>query len=574
MKNLYVTLATALLTATVATAQPKCHFTGRTLTTQGKAMNRLFKQQGSTLLKQQSKRANIVLHALDDEAQVVYTPTVDSLISQQPAGTLHDNYYRSGTCFINNMGYVERDVVKDGLVSRVVEAADGKTVYIYNPLCAYTSKAWIKGTRTQGDTIEVKLPQYLVHYDDAEKGDDAYMFKLKPVKGENGYTFVPDDDQTARFTWRNDTLSFVNTTKDSKLLGMCTPKGEWSGNGDYVWSQTPFVGTMVQPADAQAATTYAMEYVESGQEYGRIKRVTIEGNEVFVAGLDPQLPNAWIKGTINGSEVTFKGHQFLGIDSATETFRFFEPAATNRVDFDNDYYIDIVGLADEMSLTYDADAQTFEAAKEDVMLVNQGYKALNQAYAYEAPIMQPWTEQPATPDAVDQLAYTPYDESAGYGLISFIPMEYKYNEETEEYDELLDANKMYFNVFVDGQLMTFKPADYWALDADMTNIPFDFTDNYDFVPYYGQYNIRTHFTTPCTHIGVQVVYTGGGEVHKSPVVYIGGDGNEVDDDVVAGVNQVETKGAKPVVYYDLQGRRVMQPTKGLFITSDGRKVVR
>ncbi|MDD7080958.1 MAG: hypothetical protein PUI06_09485 [Prevotella sp.] len=44
MKNLYVTLATALLTATVATAQPKCHFTGRTLTTQGKAMNRLFKQ--------------------------------------------------------------------------------------------------------------------------------------------------------------------------------------------------------------------------------------------------------------------------------------------------------------------------------------------------------------------------------------------------------------------------------------------------------------------------------------------------------------------------------------------------
>ena len=176
MKNLYVTLATALLTATVATAQPKCHFTGRTLTTQGKAMNRLFKQQGSTLLKQQSKRTNIVLHALDDEAQVVYTPTVDSLISQQPAGTLHDNYYRSGTCFINNMGYVERDVVKDGLVSRVVEAADGKTVYIYNPLCAYTSKAWIKGTRTQGDTIEVKLPQYLVHYDDAEKGDDAYMF--------------------------------------------------------------------------------------------------------------------------------------------------------------------------------------------------------------------------------------------------------------------------------------------------------------------------------------------------------------------------------------------------------------
>ena len=30
----------------------------------------------------------------------------------------------------------------------------------------------------------------------------------------------------------------------------------------------------------------------------------------------------------------------------------------------------------------------------------------------------------------------------------------------------------------------------------------------------------------------------------------------------------------PVYYYDLQGRRVLNPTKGLYITNTGRKVVK
>lgn len=560
MTHFYLTaLATALLTATTATAQtaqrPRAH--------------------AVRVTAPQAQRANIQLHAVANEANTTYTPTVDTLISQQPAGTLHDNYYRTGTCFVNSMGYVQQDVVRDGILSRVVEAQDGKTLYIYNPLCAYSSKAWIKATRTVGDTIEVKLPQYIVHYDNAEQGDDAYLFKLKPIKGDEGYTFIPDDDQTAKFIWRNDTLTFINTTKDSKILGMCTPQGEWSGNGDYVWTQAPYTGTLTQPTDPTKAQTYAMEYVESGQGYGRIKRVVFEGDQVYVAGIDPQLPNAWIKGTREGDQITFNGHQFLGIDPKTETFRFFEPAATDLVTEGDDSYVDIVGLADDITLTYDANEQSFETDVNDILLVNQGYRTLNQAYTYEGPIFSPWTEEPATPDPVEQLTYEPYDATAGYGLITFIPSEYLYDAEAEEYDQLLNADKMYFNIYIDGQLQTFRPTDYWALDSAMTNIPFDFTDNYDFIPYYGMYNIRTHFAQPCTHIGVQVVYAAGGEVRKSRITYIGGDGNEVDDATIAGITNAQAGTAAssvPTTYYDLQGRRVMHPHKGLYITNTGRKV--
>ena len=79
----------------------------------------------------------------------------------------------------------------------------------------------------------MKLPQYLTHYDNPEMGDDSFLFRMRPVKNDdNQLTFVPDDDQTVKFTWRNDTLAFVNTTADSRILGMATTAGEWGGFGD------------------------------------------------------------------------------------------------------------------------------------------------------------------------------------------------------------------------------------------------------------------------------------------------------------------------------------------------------
>lgn len=157
MKNLYMLMATALL-ATAATAATPVR----------KTVHRV-----APKVTTPATRSLYKAHALSSDN--VYTPTVDTLISNQPAGTLHANQYRSGVSFVNNMGYVEKDIARDGIVSHVVEAGDGKTVYIYNPLCAFSTKAWIKGTRTVGDTIEVKLPQYLTHYDNPEMGDDSFL---------------------------------------------------------------------------------------------------------------------------------------------------------------------------------------------------------------------------------------------------------------------------------------------------------------------------------------------------------------------------------------------------------------
>lgn len=560
MKNLYMLMATALL-ATAATAATPVR----------KTIHR-----AAPKVTTPATRSLYKAHALSSDN--VYTPTVDTLISNQPTGTLHANQYRSGVSFVNNMGYVEKDIARDGIVSHIVEAEDGKTVYIYNPLCAFSTKAWIKGTRTVGDTIEVKLPQYLTHYDNPEMGDDSFLFRMRPVKNDdNQLTFLPDDDQTVKFTWRNDTLAFVNTTADSRILGMATTAGEWGGFGDYVWQQTSFDATTIQPSSTEGKQKYAMEYLESGQVYGRIKDVVFEGNKVYIQGMDPTLPEAWIVGEINGKEAIFKGDQYLGIDPKSETFRFFEPAAVNRVEFgegEDDYYLEVTGLADEMTLTYNADTKSLSS--EDVMLINQGKNALNALYTYEEPDFSFWQEEAIQPEAVTELAYDRYDESVGYGVIRFIPYEYAYNEETKDYDRLLDTRNMYYNIYIDDQLYAFTPDQYFGLDKVMTDIPFDYSDQLDFVVYGGQYNIMTHFKNEVKYIGVQVVYNVAGQQLKSDIAYIGGDGNEINPDDVQGINQTTVSLNKASnVLYDLTGRRVVRPVKGgIYINANGKKLVK
>ena len=240
----------------------------------------------------------------------------------------------------------------------------------------------------------------------------------------------------------------------------------------------------------------------------------------------------------------------------------------------DDYYLEVTGLADEMTLTYNADTKSLSS--EDVMLINQGKNALNALYTYEEPDFSFWQEKAIQPAAVTELAYDRYDESVGYGVIRFIPYEYAYNEETKDYDRLLDTRNMYYNIYIDDQLYAFTPDQYFGLDKVMTDIPFDYSDQLDFVIYGGQYNIMTHFKNEVKYIGVQVVYNVAGQQLKSDIAYIGGDGNKINPDDIQGINQTTIsldKGKN--VLYDLTGRRVVRPVKsGIYINANGKKLVK
>lgn len=555
MRHLYTAFAAALIASSAATAQTAA--TRNVRLTPNKQAIALAKKSnfrpavklGSTAAS--GKRFNI--------ASTTGTTATAPIIVAQPEGKLHANLYFSGESFVDMMGY-EAQLPFDGIWGKIVEAPDNKTIYINNPIGAYYSDAWIKGERTTGDTIEVKLPQQFVHEEYDGMSTDAWLYKLVPVKveqdGETYTTFKPDStSQTVKYVWRNDSIVLVNTTQDSKLLGMCTEEGEWYGYGDYIQQYTVFDQQPVAPKDETKATQMSITYYDSGQMYGRVKKAVREGNDIYIAGLNKNIPSGWAKGTISGNKATFSGHQYMGLDTVTASYAFFEPVSHNMVwDSEIGDSIESLTLADAITFDYDADKGTLST--DSTFVANQGYKMFNQVFTYDGATIEPWTEKAATPLAVDAstMSYMPFSEEYGYGLLAFAPSEF----DADGY--ILDANKLYYSIYLDDDVLTIDPDDYTLFPYETTEIPFTYSDMLDFVNYAGMWQVYT-FVTGIDRIGVQMIYKGGGEVRKSAITYI----SATDEDPSAVSNVAQTGKVAGVTYTDLSGRRVSRPGKGLFI---------
>lgn len=555
MRHLYTAFAAALIASSAATAQTAATRNVRLTPTKQaialakKSNFRPAVKLGSTAAS--GKRFNI--------ASTTGTTTTAPIIDAQPEGKLHANFYFSGESFVNMMGY-EAQLPFDGIWGKIVEAPDNKTIYINNPIGAYYSDAWIKGERTTGDTIEVKLPQQFVHEEYDGMSNDAWLYKLVPVKveqdGETYTTFKPDStSQTVKYVWRNDSIVLVNTTQDSKLLGMCTEAGEWYGYGDYIQQYTVFDQQPVAPKDETKATQMSITYYDSGQMYGRVKKAVREGNDIYIAGLNENIPSGWAKGTISGNKATFSGHQYMGLDTVTASYAFFEPVSRSMVwDSEIGDSIESLTLADAITFAYDADKGTLST--DSTFVANQGYKMFNQVFTYDGATIEPWTEKAATPLAVDAstMSYMPFSEEYGYGLLAFAPSEF----DADGY--ILDANKLYYSIYLDDDVLTIDPDEYKLFPYETTEIPFTYSDMLDFVNYAGMWQVYT-FVTGIDRIGVQMIYKGGGEVRKSAITYI----SATDEDPSAVSNVTQTGKVAGVTYTDLSGRRVSRPGKGLFI---------
>lgn len=555
MRHLYTAFAAALIASSAATAQTattrnvRLTPTKQAIALAKKSNFRPAVKLGSTAAS--GKRFNI--------ASTTGTTTTAPIINAQPEGKLHANFYFSGESFVNMMGY-EAQLPFDGIWGKIVEAPDNKTIYINNPIGAYYSDAWIKGERTTGDTIEVKLPQQFVHEEYDGMSNDAWLYKLVPVKveqdGETYTTFKPDStSQTVKYVWRNDSIVLVNTTQDSKLLGMCTEAGEWYGYGDYVQQYTVFDQQPVAPKDETKATQMSITYYDSGQMYGRVKKAVREGNDIYIAGLNKNIPSGWAKGTISGNKATFSGHQYMGLDTVTASYAFFEPVSRSMVwDSEIGDSIESLTLADAITFDYDADKGTLST--DSTFVANQGYKIFNQVFTYDGATIEPWTEKAATPLAVDAstMSYMPFSEEYGYGLLAFAPSEF----DADGY--ILDANKLYYSIYLDDDVLTIDPDEYKLFPYETTEIPFTYSDMLDFVNYAGMWQVYT-FVTGIDRIGVQMIYKGGGEVRKSAITYI----SATDEDPSAVSNVAQTGKVAGVTYTDLSGRRVSRPGKGLFI---------
>ena len=131
---------------------------------------------------------------------------------------------------------------------------------------------------------------------------------------------------TVRFQGEDPGDSGKIVAADGRIEVFWDDDDSWSGYGDYetVWTYLedyvpPTIVTITPPADLATETWYVLgQQVESGAlaELDGTVQVGFDGNDVYMQGIFPDFPNAWIKGTMETYEdvvlVTFSDFQYQG----------------------------------------------------------------------------------------------------------------------------------------------------------------------------------------------------------------------------------------------------------------------
>ena len=285
------------------------------------------------------------------------------------------------------------------------------------------------------------------------------------------------------------------------------------------------------------------------EEYSYQSRIGFDGNDMYIKGLSENTADMWLKATKNeAGQYVIPANQYMGQLNfgAWGSFDYYLAARD-----ENDKAVDVV-------LDYDAEHNKFTTNQVVVLHESPDYW-----YPYET-----FTEVAFTKYA--ETAATPIDPTiesvalkGNYPYIRCTIPAVGTNEET------LNKEKLYYTVWIEknGQQMpyTFTAAHY-GIDEDKTEIPY--LSGYDLAAeFYDIYfqEAEAEMNT-WAKVGIQSIYYGGNECHKSNIVWKD-NGNYTD---IAGVRS-ENEAVKGNIY-NIAGQRVSNATKGIYIVN-GKKVV-
>lgn len=283
-------------------------------------------------------------------------------------------------------------------------------------------------------------------------------------------------------------------------------------------------------------------------------QVGFDGKDVYFQGFTDDISDFWIKGTMSedGTTVTIPANQYLGTYDVGGYGMWTYDYYLAAVDEDNNI--------EDVVLTYDADANTFST--DQMLVLHDKWYTLGTPY-------QSFLAVDIT--MVEEIAATPADPSITSMKIADATYPYICLDiptiDTDGND--LVVAKLFYTVWYEknGTVQQFVVTadEYSKVEEDMTEVPYVYDDAYDIYRGGERFYINpTDEAATWKKIGVQSIYYGGGECNKSNIVWT----DELNYD---GIVSISANGNNAVIY-DMQGRRVANPVKGLFIMN-GKKVL-
>lgn len=317
----------------------------------------------------------------------------------------HKFYTRAGTAYYAQSSSVYSQQ-QSGRVE-LVETPDG-TVYVKDIISTLTNNTWVKGTIDNGVlSIPANQP---VAYNTTYSATLSVCWGSYDANNENN-PFPRLDTPTITFTINGDVLTLQGSDEDTFVGVYWDDDNSFSGYADFgtVWTldadYEPLpVYTITPPEGLQTETWYTTGDDDGDNTSGEVN-LGFDGSDVYIQGIFEEFPEAWVKGTIDGTTVTFDGLQYQGIYSSTNEYEIYavgaDAAATDLENF---------------TMTYDAIAGTFTA--NNCLLANASTEEIYALHFFDSFVI---TKEAPAPFTVDELPYlntlTTKDE---FGLFTVI----------------------------------------------------------------------------------------------------------------------------------------------------------
>ena len=472
-------------------------------------------QMQTCMEKQKGFRASVVAHNKLTGKKAAKKTNVPrraaaAIISEQPEGT-KNSYSRSGSAYFYSLFGIGSTEL-EGALGTVVFGANNK-VYFKDIVSQASLGTWIEGT-ISGSTITIQLPQTVAYFP-----EDGYSLEVSKLSYANEW-YSKSANQTIKLNYNAATGAITTPsgrlTTGEDIIGLTyDDDGSWSGYGDWNIAMTTVTDPLVEAPAGLTTELYAL--TAEGYD-GSLVNVGFDGDDVYVQGIDRNLPDTWVKGTVNGNKVTFKNGQYVGADEVVG-YHMYLMSATVTKEWNDWYgeYVDVYALANtDIEFTYDAATKTL--SESTPFLLNTSKKTVNYLYTFNNAKIAPFVEVAATPAAPKEVSlfeggWDYFTSGYGWGALEFAITSADVNGNYILPEKL--SYQLYTKVNGEVKPLTCSWLDYKNLEEPtMTEFPYGYGDGWDIASNYFYY-----YVVGPEAYGIQTIYRGGGEEHRSEIVW-------------------------------------------------------
>lgn len=285
--------------------------------------------------------------------------------------------------------------------------------------------------------------------------------------------------------------------------------------------------------------------------------VAFDGDDLYIQGLVENVSYAWAKATKNAlGKYVIPAGQYIGTQQLyTQVY---------------DYYLSAIGRTGGLTaITFSYDAATGTISTTQTIAPTASEDQADAYYTLKNVSLKKIEEREATPSAPTLKLHkkpAPYGSAVWYYAEMFLPL-----TDTEGMPMLADKLSFLFYKDKDGEEspVTFKAKDFYELDEDVTEMPYDYMVMPDFSNHeiyfekIGETELKSW-----NRLGLQTIYRGNDIEHRSEITWV----DLAPVWFSSGIEEIFNTTSSKTNYYDLHGRRLQAPKKGLNIIN-GKKVV-